>query len=240
MPPQRRNDPDTDDSAQDLPDAPASGTRLRRLFGALLIGVIAAGLTFGIPYLLVLNHQVTQRFGQLRWQIPTRVYAQPLLLRPGLAMDAATLKLELDAAAYQVQVGAAQRGSYEQAGARWRINSRGFDDVDGRVAPRVIEVQLGDGRVLGLRDVTNGKPLKAARLDPARIHSVLKLMDDVLGPVNCLAALQPQLAAGHRVVLVSSMAHWLHFPRAEAYGASKAALTWFADTLRLDWEPKGR
>jgi hypothetical protein len=41
------------------------------------------------------------------------------------------------------------------------------------------------------------------------------------------------------VVLVSSMAHWLPFPRAEAYGASKAALTWFANSLRLDWEPKG-
>ena len=60
-----------------------------------------------------------------------------------------------------------------------------------------------------------------------------------MGPVNCLAALQPQLVSGNRVVLVSSMAHWLHFPRAEAYGASKAALSWFADTLRLDWEPKG-
>lgn len=60
-----------------------------------------------------------------------------------------------------------------------------------------------------------------------------------LGPVNCLAALEPQLASGNRVVLVSSMAHWLHFPRAEAYGASKAALTWFANSLRLDWEPKG-
>lgn len=60
-----------------------------------------------------------------------------------------------------------------------------------------------------------------------------------MGPVNCLAALQPQLVSGNRVVLVSSMAHWLHFPRAEAYGASKAALTGFADTLRLDWEPKG-
>jgi NAD(P)-dependent dehydrogenase (short-subunit alcohol dehydrogenase family) len=35
------------------------------------------------------------------------------------------------------------------------------------------------------------------------------------------------------------MAHWLPFPRAEAYGASKAALTWFANSLRLDWEPKG-
>lgn len=62
---------------------------------------------------------------------------------------------------------------------------------------------------------------------------------NVLGPVNCLAALQAQLMSGSRVVLVSSMAHWLHFPRAEAYGASKAALTWFANTLRLDWEPKG-
>ncbi|MBL5885998.1 SDR family NAD(P)-dependent oxidoreductase [Lelliottia aquatilis] len=59
------------------------------------------------------------------------------------------------------------------------------------------------------------------------------------GPINCLAALQNILAPGSRVVLVSSMAHWLHFPRAEAYGASKAALTWFANSLRLDWEPKG-
>lgn len=59
------------------------------------------------------------------------------------------------------------------------------------------------------------------------------------GPINCLAALQNTLAPGSRVVLVSSMAHWLHFPRAEAYGASKAALTWFANCLRLDWEPKG-
>lgn len=60
-----------------------------------------------------------------------------------------------------------------------------------------------------------------------------------LGPVNCLSALQAQLLPGSRVVLVSSMAHWLPFTRAEAYGASKAALTWFADSLRLDWEPKG-
>jgi NAD(P)-dependent dehydrogenase (short-subunit alcohol dehydrogenase family) len=59
------------------------------------------------------------------------------------------------------------------------------------------------------------------------------------GPINCLAALQNILTPGSRVALVSSMAHWLHFPRAEAYGASKAALTWFANSLRLDWEPKG-
>ncbi|MEG1209783.1 MAG: SDR family NAD(P)-dependent oxidoreductase [Leclercia sp.] len=74
-------------------------------------------------------------------------------------------------------------------------------------------------------------------VDAALVERVMTT--NFLGPVNCLAALQTQLVSGNRVVLVSSMAHWLPFPRAEAYGASKAALTWFANSLRLDWEPKG-
>lgn len=74
-------------------------------------------------------------------------------------------------------------------------------------------------------------------IDTGLVDRVMRT--NFLGPVNCLAALQTQLQPGSRVVLVSSMAHWLPFPRAEAYGASKAALTWFANSLRLDWEPKG-
>ncbi|WP_048223078.1 SDR family NAD(P)-dependent oxidoreductase [Enterobacter quasiroggenkampii] len=74
-------------------------------------------------------------------------------------------------------------------------------------------------------------------VDAALVERVMNT--NFLGPVNCLEALQSQLVAGNRVVLVSSMAHWLPFPRAEAYGASKAALSWFAESLRLDWEPKG-
>ncbi|MBB1201808.1 SDR family NAD(P)-dependent oxidoreductase [Enterobacteriaceae bacterium 89] len=74
-------------------------------------------------------------------------------------------------------------------------------------------------------------------IDAARVEKVMST--NFMGPVNCLAALQNRLSPGSRVVLVSSMAHWLPFPRAEAYGASKAALSWFAQSLRLDWEPKG-
>ena len=79
--------------------------------------------------------------------------------------------------------------------------------------------------------------LNQGRVDPALVERVMRT--NFLGPVNCLAALQNALQPGSRVVLVSSMAHWLPFPRAEAYGASKAALSWFANSLRLDWEPKG-
>lgn len=74
-------------------------------------------------------------------------------------------------------------------------------------------------------------------IDAERVDRVMSA--NFTGPINCLTALQTQLVAGNRVVLVSSMAHWLPFPRAEAYGASKAALSWFARSLRLDWEPKG-
>lgn len=65
--------------------------------------------------------------------------------------------------------------------------------------------------------------LDRGEVDAGRVARVMTT--NFIGPVNCLAALQPQLVSGNRVVLVSSMAHWLHFPRAEAYGASKAALT---------------
>jgi penicillin-binding protein 1B len=128
-------------------------------------------LGFLIPYMLYLNHQVGERFGKLRWQVPTRVYARPLTLRTGMAMDAQTLKTELDAASYHAGNGK-RAGTYERAGARWRISNRGYNDVDGRVAPGSLEVTLSGGEVVAIRDAGNRKSLRSARLDPARIATL--------------------------------------------------------------------
>ncbi|BFM12870.1 SDR family NAD(P)-dependent oxidoreductase [Simiduia litorea] len=66
------------------------------------------------------------------------------------------------------------------------------------------------------------------------------------GVVNCLAIALPLLRANThsnaqantrsraQVVAVSSLSTLLPFPRAEAYGASKAALDYFIATLRID------
>jgi len=56
---------------------------------------------------------------------------------------------------------------------------------------------------------------------------------------NALAAFLPLLAAGSRLAIISSSVTWLPLPRAEAYGASKAALDYLTDTLRLDLKSKG-
>ncbi|MET0328097.1 MAG: penicillin-binding protein 1B, partial [Luteimonas sp.] len=90
-----------DDDPDDLEDAPAAASPWWNRFATLGLALIALGLGFLIPYTIYLNHQVSERFGELRWQVPTRVYARPLQLAPGMAMNAATLKTELDAAGYR-------------------------------------------------------------------------------------------------------------------------------------------
>ena len=165
-----RIDYDEDEHDDDSADRAAAPTWRRRLV-TWALAAIGLGLGFLIPYTLYLNHEVGERFGQLQWQLPTRVYGRPLELAPGLALDPATLKTELDAASYR-EDGGERPGTYAREGGRFTVASRGFNDVDGAVLPRRIEVVVSGGRVAGLRDLTSRKALKSARLDPARIATL--------------------------------------------------------------------
>jgi penicillin-binding protein 1B len=163
-----RIDYDEDDH-YDGSDGDAPHWRKRLLTWAL--AVAALGLGFLIPYTLYLNTQVTKRFGQLQWQLPTRVYGRPLQLAPGVPMDVRTLKTELDAASYR-EGGGQRPGSYVRDGSRWTIASRGFHDITGPVGPSRVQVTLSGGRVTQVRDLVGGRTVKAVRLDPARIATL--------------------------------------------------------------------
>jgi len=154
-------------------DAPKRAKKLvpRRwlLKYSLLLGALA--LVALTPYVLYLNQQLSERFGALRWQEPTRVHARPLVLVQGLAMDAPTLTLELTAAAYREDEGI-RPGSYARTGNTWTIASRGFADIDGIIAPSRVEVTLANGRVHSLRDLASGHAITSVRLDAARIATL--------------------------------------------------------------------
>ncbi|ENM5771669.1 SDR family oxidoreductase [Vibrio mimicus] len=62
---------------------------------------------------------------------------------------------------------------------------------------------------------------------------------NVLGVAAVIEGIQSHLARGHRVAIVGSIASELALPRAQAYGASKAAVAYLARTLQLDWRPLG-
>lgn len=63
------------------------------------------------------------------------------------------------------------------------------------------------------------------------------------GAINTIAVALPLLqtrpGGGGHIVGVVSMAAFVPFSRAEAYGASKAALQYFLDSLRIDLAPQG-
>lgn len=60
-----------------------------------------------------------------------------------------------------------------------------------------------------------------------------------------IVALVPQLlpllksSAHGQLAIVSSLAHVFPFTKAEAYGASKAAVSYFTESLRVDWSGNG-
>ncbi|WP_305806453.1 penicillin-binding protein 1B [Stenotrophomonas sp. YIM B06876] len=166
----RRYDHDDQDGQDN--DNEANGPLWRRRLITWGMATVALGLGFLVPYTVYLNTQVTQRFGELRWQIPTRVYARPLVLTPGVALDAATLKTELAASAYRDDGIGKGPGTYQVEGGKFVISSRGYVDIDGRIAPRQVEVGLSGGQIASVRDVSSQKALKAARLDPARIATL--------------------------------------------------------------------
>jgi len=145
--------------------------RWRRWLLKCSLALTALGIVALTPYVLYLNHQLSERFGALRWQEPTRVHARPLLLAQGLAMNAQTLKLELDAAAYREDDGV-RPGTWARAGTTWTIASRGFADVDGVVTPSRVELILASGKVESLRDLASGRAIRSARLDAARIATL--------------------------------------------------------------------
>ncbi len=158
--------------------APDSNDARRRLLRGLLwvgLGGIAVVVGFFGPYVWLLDREISARFAALTWQEPTRVFARPLRLLPERPMTAAALESELRAAAYRSQGDARVPGSYQRDGDRFVIASRGFDDVDGAVAPRRIEVVLSGGRVASVRDLDLDRTIPEARLDPARIASLFGL-----------------------------------------------------------------
>lgn len=72
----------------------------------------------------------------------------------------------------------------------------------------------------------------AQALDLAAFERTFAL--NVQAVVACTAQLLPLLAPAGQIAIVSSLAHLFPFSRSEAYGASKAAISYFADSLRAD------
>ncbi len=162
---------------------------------------IGLGLLFGfvVPYVLVLNKHVQDRFSDLVFAVPTRVYARALPLQAGEPMSPAALELELTFAGYSHDGRGEVPGSWMKSGTRYTISSRGYADADGGELPKRILVSLGHGTVESVRDAASGKPITLAHLDPARIATLYGASQEERRFVR-LADVPPMLVKGLQAV----------------------------------------
>jgi penicillin-binding protein 1B len=181
-------------------------TRLRSIFSAVWPWVripfwVCMGLLFGfvLPYTLILNKRVQDRFNDLVFAVPTRVYARPLALSAGTPMTSNALELELTFAGYGNDGRAEVAGTWMKEGSTYTISSRGYAGPDGGELPKRIRVALSKGQVAGVKDLGTGKPIELTHLDPARIATVYGSQQEERRIVR-LADVPPLLLSGLQAV----------------------------------------
>jgi short-subunit dehydrogenase len=92
-----------------------------------------------------------------------------------------------------------------------------------------IDVLIANAGIAGRAGSTS-----ATDLDPSEVEEVLRV--NVLGAVNAVAAVLPAMTArgSGQLVGISSLAAYRGLPKSGAYCASKAALSVFFESVRLD------
>ncbi|MDJ0779893.1 MAG: penicillin-binding protein 1B [Gammaproteobacteria bacterium] len=141
-------------------------SRRRWLIRVLLVLLAALGV-----YLGYLNYLINERFEGDAWALPSRVFARPLELYPGLALNAQALKYELELSSYLEVERAPAPGQYRRLGASLELHARPFDFGDDEQPARTVQVFFDDGRVDGLVDSVSGSKLALFRLPPVVLGS---------------------------------------------------------------------
>jgi len=116
-----------------------------------------------------------------------------------------------------------------------QVEIRQFDIVDrSAVAAALADIPPVDIAIL---NAGTCEYVDVDRFDAAMVERVFAA--NFLGAVYCSEALLRHLRAGSRLVYVDSLARLLPFTRSQAYGASKAALHYFARTMEVDLATRG-
>ncbi len=150
----------------------------------------------------------------------------------------AALALRLLEQGHQVALGGRQAGSLQALAERFAGQTLlAVGDIS--EAPQVAQIAADIEQHWGALDLVilnagTCEYLEPGHFDPALVERVMRT--NLLGLCHCLQVALPLLRRGQRphLVVVGSSVSWLALPRAGAYGASKAAVRYLVESLRID------
>ena len=152
------------------PRKKAKPSRLNR-FRSLFIKLCVTGLAVLIMALAWVDAIVTEKFDGKKWQIPAKVYAQPVDLYEGRKLNPEVLQQQLKRQGYQPVRDVRRPGTFSRQGNNYVIYSRGFHFPDGAEPSRKVSVGFNGARIVSLKS-GNGRELPILRLDPQLIGGI--------------------------------------------------------------------
>lgn len=167
-------------------------------------------------YLVKLDRTITHKFEGKRWDIPAKVYSQPLELYQGASVDNDTMKTWLELLNYRSNKAYERTGSYYKSGNDYFIHTRGFtysaNDVD---KEQVIKMTIADNKIESIQS-TEQNESGIIRLEPVNMGGIypdnnedrlVVSLDDVPQPlIDALVATEDRGFYEHKGVSVRGIA----------------------------------
>jgi penicillin-binding protein 1B len=142
--------------------------RLRVMLVLVAIFTIFVGF-----HMAKLNSQVRAQFEGKRWALPARVYASPMELHPGKAVDANSFMRELNALGYREVPEPKGVGEFRRRNDTFFVKTRAFDFWDGSEQSRSLRFQFAqEGTITQITDLEKKQNLVLQRLEPRLIGKI--------------------------------------------------------------------
>ena len=141
----------------------------------LLGGTILGGLALG-AYLLYLDDVIRGQFEGKRWALPARVYARPLELFPGVALDAESFIRELELLRYRhvpkPYDSVNGPGTYSRHNDTIEVFTRGFAFWDGHEPAQPLRLRFQGKTLTGFENLNDSEKLGLVRMEPMEIAGI--------------------------------------------------------------------
>ncbi|MCK5770798.1 penicillin-binding protein 1B [Algiphilus sp.] len=137
-----------------------------------LLLLLALGIAAGSLYVLHLDREIRERFAGVRWAVPSKVFAAPMELYPGLDIGPDALADELDRLGYRKVGEARNPGTYARSGSSVQLVSRPFRYWDGEVPSRRLFIRFGGGGIREIVEPGVNSSHALVRIDPLAIGSI--------------------------------------------------------------------
>ncbi len=137
-------------------------------FSLVSILIIAIGLFF---YLAHLDNKIRTTFKGKRWDIPARVYANPLDLYVGLKINATEFEDLLQQLHYRRDRDLSSGGGFYRHKQQVTLKTRDFRFWDSQQASQHLRVRFDKTTITGIISVAEGKAIPILRMEPVQIGS---------------------------------------------------------------------